>query len=453
MKGLEITLDKASKVKLYHQLYLAFVNAIEKNELPEGTKIPSIRTLSEEYNISRNTVTKAYSELQANGYVYSLSKSGFFTKSPSEESPEKPDIPPVLAEKDSIIPTVDSIIKERMKENDTEEIPALLETASDSRQHKKPELFIMKDPFSFGTNGEETEIEKPPFQKDEKADEFSGKESANEKTEAESSPEEAFVASAATAIKEYKKLLAETDNADPMGEEFLRIAIASFLYQFHHIDADASQIIISSNKENLLFKLLMLDEFKKTAGLHGLLQLAEKSIGHTQKEKEPSISIVSLNGSSLGTVFQTAGFSVNSVAVNSQKPLSAALEETRCSAAFIYSNDFGFGQEQRVQELLDWLKKEEYRYVIEYDTSTQPGEIQSIYRMKKDRCVYLSNFSHLISKSVSVAIAVLPKDLIASYKKRYACLESPLSLLSQIALTDYLKKGKFTKYLSGIEQI
>ena len=110
VNNFEIKLDKISKVKLYHQLYLFFVNAIKNKELPEETKLPSIRTLSEDYNISRNTVTKAYSELEANGYIYSLSKSGFFVKNPSSTEPSL-----LSKEKseDEGIPTVESIIKEK----------------------------------------------------------------------------------------------------------------------------------------------------------------------------------------------------------------------------------------------------------------------------------------------------------------------------------------------------
>ena len=87
---------------------------IESGELPLGTKLPSIRNLSEDYKISRNTVTKAYSELEKDGYIYSLVKSGFFVKNPNEASPSDSNevkSSPVEAEEDSEIPTVNSILK------------------------------------------------------------------------------------------------------------------------------------------------------------------------------------------------------------------------------------------------------------------------------------------------------------------------------------------------------
>ena len=98
------------------------VNAIKNKELPEETKLPSIRTLSEDYNISRNTVTKAYSELEANGYIYSLSKSGFFVKNPSSTEPS---LHSKEKSEDEGIPTVESIIKERKKEKTEETFPSV----------------------------------------------------------------------------------------------------------------------------------------------------------------------------------------------------------------------------------------------------------------------------------------------------------------------------------------
>jgi DNA-binding transcriptional MocR family regulator len=52
--------------------------AIKKGEFKPGTKIPSIRTLTNTYNCSKNTVIKAYETLKNNHIVYSSPKSGFF---------------------------------------------------------------------------------------------------------------------------------------------------------------------------------------------------------------------------------------------------------------------------------------------------------------------------------------------------------------------------------------
>ena len=69
-----------TKVKLYHQVFLLIEGKIKSGEYAVNSKIPSIRDFANDNSISRNTVTKAYKELEKAGYIYSLSKSGFFVR-------------------------------------------------------------------------------------------------------------------------------------------------------------------------------------------------------------------------------------------------------------------------------------------------------------------------------------------------------------------------------------
>ncbi|WP_143318410.1 PLP-dependent aminotransferase family protein [Clostridium sp. HBUAS56017] len=52
--------------------------SIQKGELKPGAKLPSIRTLTNKYNCSKNSVIKAYETLKNNHVIYSSPKSGFF---------------------------------------------------------------------------------------------------------------------------------------------------------------------------------------------------------------------------------------------------------------------------------------------------------------------------------------------------------------------------------------
>ena len=70
-------LDTKSKTPLHIQLYLALKEEIV-NSYKVGDKLPSIRKLSSLYNISKNTVESAYSQLYAEGYVESRAKSGYY---------------------------------------------------------------------------------------------------------------------------------------------------------------------------------------------------------------------------------------------------------------------------------------------------------------------------------------------------------------------------------------
>ena len=55
---------------LYLQLYEQIKDEI-KTTLKAGTKLPSIRKLSTEYNLSKTTVQTAYNQLYAEGYIES----------------------------------------------------------------------------------------------------------------------------------------------------------------------------------------------------------------------------------------------------------------------------------------------------------------------------------------------------------------------------------------------
>ena len=55
-----IIIDKNEKAPLYRQIYLSVRRSIENGSLKKGTKMPSIRRLSEDLSVSKTTVTGAY---------------------------------------------------------------------------------------------------------------------------------------------------------------------------------------------------------------------------------------------------------------------------------------------------------------------------------------------------------------------------------------------------------
>lgn len=450
VNNFEIKLDKTSKVKLYHQLYLFFVNAIKNKELPEETKLPSIRTLSEDYNISRNTVTKAYSELEANGYIYSLSKSGFFVKNPSSTEPS---LHSKEKSEDEGIPTVESIIKERKKEKTEEKNDFVTENIdADSSVLKNSGTFILTDPFS-SEQEEQNSVLKLPSENNEKTILTNTGDLVNSSPEKRKilSPTEDYVESAKTAIKENKNLLEGNKIPDLTGEEPLRIAIAAFLYKFHHLEVNPSQVVVSCNKADILFKLLLLDEFKNPkSSLHGLLQLAEKSI--SPRKIKPCIAVPQGFHSSLTDVFSAASIKTTEIPFDSKESIAALLEKSGATSAFIYSKNTD--SKQKKQEILEWAAKEDFRYIIEYDTSTEISGSDFVYSQDfNGKCIYIENFSNLISKSINTTAAILPKKILESYKNQYQKFGCPLSILSQMSIADFLIKDKLINYLSSIEQI
>ena len=64
-----IHLDRASSTPLYLQLYKNIRRAVLTGQLAAGTRLPSTRDLATSLGVSRNTVTSAFDQLLAEGYI------------------------------------------------------------------------------------------------------------------------------------------------------------------------------------------------------------------------------------------------------------------------------------------------------------------------------------------------------------------------------------------------
>ena len=66
-----------------------FRNQIRAGVLAEGDKLPSVRELASELAINPNTIQRAYRELEAEGWIASVSgKGSFVCGAPRQEDPE-----------------------------------------------------------------------------------------------------------------------------------------------------------------------------------------------------------------------------------------------------------------------------------------------------------------------------------------------------------------------------
>lgn len=75
---MEIHLDKQSKVPFYEQIYNAFRNQIMVGSLKPNEKLPSIRFLAKELEVSVITTKRAYEDLERDGFIYSVSGKGSY---------------------------------------------------------------------------------------------------------------------------------------------------------------------------------------------------------------------------------------------------------------------------------------------------------------------------------------------------------------------------------------
>ncbi len=75
---LTYSFENRGKESLYEYLYKRIKADISSGRLKPEEKLPSKRALAEHLNISTVTVENAYSQLVAEGYIYSRAKSGFY---------------------------------------------------------------------------------------------------------------------------------------------------------------------------------------------------------------------------------------------------------------------------------------------------------------------------------------------------------------------------------------
>jgi GntR family transcriptional regulator/MocR family aminotransferase len=100
-----LTLDKSKGEEkyIYQQIYGGIKNAIFAGELQSNEKLPSKRNLAKELDVSVNSVTNAYEQLLAEGYIYSLERKGYYVENIAQfiikDDQQQNKLPPDLKEK------------------------------------------------------------------------------------------------------------------------------------------------------------------------------------------------------------------------------------------------------------------------------------------------------------------------------------------------------------------
>lgn len=91
---LTYSFEKRGNLSLYEYLYKCIKDDILSFRLAPDEKLPSKRALAKNLNISTITVETAYGQLMAEGYIYSVAKSGFYVShistSERKDEPFKP---------------------------------------------------------------------------------------------------------------------------------------------------------------------------------------------------------------------------------------------------------------------------------------------------------------------------------------------------------------------------
>lgn len=121
-----IIIDYNDKRPIYEQVTRRLKALIVNGVLEPDSKLPSVRALAMELSINPNTIQRAYSELERDGFIYSVKGRGNFIKSDTDFLKKArdntfADIRKLLSQakdqgisRQEIISTLDFIYKEEM---------------------------------------------------------------------------------------------------------------------------------------------------------------------------------------------------------------------------------------------------------------------------------------------------------------------------------------------------
>ncbi|MDY0986182.1 PLP-dependent aminotransferase family protein [Flavobacterium sp. CFBP9031] len=80
-----IQLKPEESTAIYLQLVFEFIKAIQTDFLPEGTKLPGTRILCKVLSVNRNTLIKAFQDLESQGWIETLPNKGTFILSQQKQ--------------------------------------------------------------------------------------------------------------------------------------------------------------------------------------------------------------------------------------------------------------------------------------------------------------------------------------------------------------------------------
>jgi len=81
-----VEIDRSSRLPLYLQVTNQIRRQISIGQLPLGTRLPTIRQLAKMLGVTRSTVSSAYNELQADGWIESTVGRGTYVIAPPQSS-------------------------------------------------------------------------------------------------------------------------------------------------------------------------------------------------------------------------------------------------------------------------------------------------------------------------------------------------------------------------------
>lgn len=387
---LPLALDRSSETPMHRQLYDQMRGLILDGRLKAGARLPSSRTLSRELEISRNTVTSAFDQLFAEGYLVGKVGAGSFV---SDELPEE-----------SLTPRADPVPigpnaprRQGLSRRGTR--LAALRSARSSRRTPA---------FAIGL----PDLESFPF------DIWS-----RLMTKAWRRPP--------------RELLA---HAEPAGYLPLRRAIVDYLRTARGVRCEAEQVIVVAGVQQAI-----------GLACHALLD--EGDVALMEEPGYPGVRGALLGAGvrtetapvdEEGLDIETGEVSAPDarlvcVAPSHQYPLGVTMTLSRRLKLLDWA-----------QRHDGWVLEDDYD--SEYRYSGRP--LSALQGLDRDgRVVYAGSFSKVMFPSLRIGYLVVPEDLAEPFRLARAALDDHPSTIAQPALAAFIEEGHFAAHLRRMRKL
>lgn len=235
------------------------------------------------------------------------------------------------------------------------------------------------------------------------------------------------------ALKDHSLFLA----GDYRGDWELRRAVADYLYGSRGVLCQAANVVIGAGIGYLLQLLSVLFRHKK--------RIAFEEPGYVRAKK----------------ILASHGFEVCHIDVEGGGIGIEGLEASGAELCYVTpSHQFPLGTVMSIakrQQLLQWAKEEEDRYIIEDDHDSEyrykgrpiPA-LQSIDA--EGKVIYIGTFSKAIAPALRMGYMVLPDQLLERFQECCGDYNCPVSRLDQAMMAEFIHGGYFEKHLNRMRK-
>ena len=379
------SLDRSRRTSLESQLYAEIRDAIVAGRFRAGSRFPSTRVLASDLGISRNTVSNAFEQLTAEGFLCSRVGSGTYV---AESLP-------------------DLFLRATEQPGPSRKVAG--RQGGCSRRIRKWQDFAKYFPL----------VPSVPFRHGLPAlDEFPTKLWGQ------------------IAARRYRRLPADLlGYGAPSGYEPLRRAIASYLAISRSVQADADQVIIvgGGSQQGLYLTTQLLLEKGDTAWIEDPGYLGARSTLLAVGARLVPVPVDE------GGIRVEAGIRTRTrprliyVSPSNQYPLTVTMSLARRLELLEFARRSG-----------SWIIEDDYDSEFRYHSRP----IAALQGLRKDnRVIYVGTFSKLMIPGLRLGFVVAPPELVDGFTALNGLICRNPPALEQLILTDFIEEGHLARHV------